>query len=721
MGIPLPVYLLGETGRNGPGITSEELHTLLEKARVKHNVPALAAGMVRGGKKPLAVVVGVRKRETDNPATADDQWHLGSNTKPITALLIALLVDLGVLDWDTPLEQIFPEQAEKWDADLKKITPAHLLTHTSGLPSLGPIVPFLLGGGKGPPHQDRERLVKSLATVRLKAKPGEKYEYSNLGYVVLGAVIDRRGKAPWEEQLEKRVFRPLGIKGWGLGPPDGKGPVVQPCPHQVGGKPVAPGGVLDNPPVMNSAGRVRLTVPDYNRFLAEVLRLARGEKGLLRPATARKVFSNPYPVSPHSLSGWLGFRKKAGAGGLVLAHDGSNSLNYCTAAVLPDRNLALCVLTNQGGPDGPGEKVCHEVQKELRGSEKRSAQQQRIYENRLTPIPAPKPLLADHPEFIAPIRDLAHFEAPILVDDEGADLHVRAWRYSYNARGIIEMPNRLQASTTAIIVVHPWGIDDGQGWKTPEPAGVCDFCTPARNALAGRHTRMVINPFLKSLRGKVSLVMYSLIGSEDPIRKKLYRSIHGKPSLEERAQGARELKAKLAGFKYQGGPVPAEITLSKDRPVVDYFRQFPGLDASPRFNNAGFWDLPVPVCKDIEVDSDDVVLYDPQGYPALKRFLEENKIRHVLLAGYAADMCYCQTTAGYKNMSRDFNVFLVGDATLATFPANASPKYATNAAVSFAALDQLVTQVSWVRYQGASGPGSRQSSQTVQPAISRNP
>ncbi len=328
-----------------------------------------------------------------------------------------------------------------------------------------------------------------------------------------------------------------------------------------------------------------------------------------------------------------------------------------------------------------------------------AAQETRRYENRLTPIKDPQPLLADHPDFIEPIREAARFEAPILVDDKDGDLHVRAWRFSYNARGIIEMPNRLKAAETALIVVHPWGIDDGQGWKTPEPAGVCDFCTPAKNALAGRHTREVINPFLKSLRGQVAFVMYSLPGDEDPIRKKLYRSFKGRPTREQREQGARELKEKLANFVYKGEPLPKELTLSKDRPAVDYFKQFPGLDAGARYNNAGFWDLPIPVTKDIDADPDDVVIYDARGYEPLKKFLRDNKVRHVLLTGYATDMCYCKTTAGYQNLSKDFDVFLVGDATLATFPANGSPKYATNAAVSFAALDQLVTQVSWVRYE----------------------
>jgi nicotinamidase-related amidase len=328
-----------------------------------------------------------------------------------------------------------------------------------------------------------------------------------------------------------------------------------------------------------------------------------------------------------------------------------------------------------------------------------AAQELRTYDNRLTPIKGPTPLLADYPDFVEPIKEAARFEAPLLVDDQDADLHVRAWRFSYNARGIIEVPNRLRAAQTALIVVHPWGIDDGQGWKTPEPAGVCDFCTPAKNALAARHTREVINPFLKALRGKVALVMYSLPGDEDPIRKKLYRSFKATPTKEQREQGAKELKEKLNGFKYVGEPLPKELSLSKDRPVVDYFKQFPGLDAGARFNNAGFWDLPIPVTKDIDTDPDDVVIYDAQGYAPLKKFLQEKKVRHVLLTGYATDMCFCKTTAGYQNLAKDFNLFLVGDATLATFPANLSPKCATNAAISFAALDQLVTQVSWVKYQ----------------------
>jgi hypothetical protein len=321
----------------------------------------------------------------------------------------------------------------------------------------------------------------------------------------------------------------------------------------------------------------------------------------------------------------------------------------------------------------------------------------RIYENRLKPTADPRPILADFPQFVEPVREVARFEAPTLIDDAGADLEVRAWRFSYNARGIIEVPNRLRADRTAVIVVHPWGIDDGQGWRTPEPAGVAFQCTPAKNKIVVDHAGTVINPFLKSLRSKVRLVAYSLPGTEDPIRKKIYRSFRRQPSEKEREQGQGELKTKLASFAYHGQSVPASLTVSADRPTIDYFKQFPGLDAGPAYEGPGFWELPIPVMNSIDVALRDVVIYDGEGYPALRAFLKSQGIRHVLLAGYNTDMCVCSTTAGYKNLGQDFDVFLVGDATIATFPGQPTPRFATTSSVCFAALNLFITQASWVR------------------------
>jgi hypothetical protein len=321
----------------------------------------------------------------------------------------------------------------------------------------------------------------------------------------------------------------------------------------------------------------------------------------------------------------------------------------------------------------------------------------RVYDNTLRPISDPKPILNDFPQFVEPVREVARFEAPILVDDPGADLEVRAWRFSYNARGIIEVPNRLRADRTAVIVVHPWGIDDGQGWRTPEPAGVAFQCTPAKNRIVLDHAATVINPFLKAMRGKLKLVAYSLPGTEDPIRRKLYRSFRGQPADQDREQGRRELEAKLESFHYRGAAIPTSVTVASETPAVDYFKQFPGLDAGATYDPRGFWELPIPVMKPIEVAPRDVVIYDGEGYAALRDFLKKQGVRHVLLAGYNTDMCVCSTTAGYKNLAQDFDVFLVGDATIATFPAQPTPRFATNQAVCFAALNLFITQVSWVR------------------------
>ena len=165
-----------------------------------------------------------------------------------------------------------------------------------------------------------------------------------------------------------------------------------------------------------------------------------------------------------------------------------------------------------------------------------------------------------------------------------------------------------------------------------------------------------------------------------------------------RAAGRKELSGILNSFDYHGEPLQQTLELSRDLPVGDYFKQFPGLQAGDRFNNKGFWEMPIPVSSDVTLHHDDVVIYDDDGYIALKDFLKANGVRHVLLTGYATDMCFCKTTAGYEKLSKDFNVFLVGDATLATFPANATPKYATNAHISFASINQLITQTTWIRF-----------------------
>jgi nicotinamidase-related amidase len=320
-----------------------------------------------------------------------------------------------------------------------------------------------------------------------------------------------------------------------------------------------------------------------------------------------------------------------------------------------------------------------------------------IYENRLQELTDPPPLLADFPQFVEPMRCDRRFLAPPVVDEPGADLTVRAWRFWYNARGIVEMENRLQAKATAIVMVHPWGIDDGVGMETPEPAGVDFMCVKYKNVAVADHIREAVNPFLRRLREHVGLVGYSMPLVEDDIRKLMYASIATPPEALRPEEGARKLQELLRSFDFHGAPLMDQIELDPERPASSYMERTPSTDAYTAVNPPGYWDLPMPVHAAVDRAPTDLVFYDGEGYDKVRDHLKSKGIRHILLTGYCTDMCVKATACGYENFARDFNVFVVGDATLATYPGSTTPRYATQVALANIALFYLVTQVNWCK------------------------
>jgi hypothetical protein len=325
------------------------------------------------------------------------------------------------------------------------------------------------------------------------------------------------------------------------------------------------------------------------------------------------------------------------------------------------------------------------------------------YRYTLTRIDNPRSILADYPRYVEPLRCEVRYLAPPVVNDPGGNLQVRSWRYSYAARGIIEMVNLLDGKATAVVNVHPWGCDDGHGLRTPEPNGVVLFCTPAKNAIGYRHTIEVINPFLRSLRPHVAVVVHSLPGIEDPIRKMLYPSLSTSPDKLNAKEGEIKFAELLHKFPFRGKPLIPEITLDRMLPLPDYFKQTKPIDAGDYYNGPGFWDLPMPLMQGLDFGRGDIVAYDDEGYEKVRDYFKSMGVRHIIMTGHLTDVCVTHTTCGFLNMSRDFNVFLVGDATLAAFPASTTPGFATQAALADASLNQMITQVSWVRIPGKGG------------------
>lgn len=336
-----------------PRVTAARLDALLEPIRRQHDLPALAAAVVTSKGLVAAVAVGVRKRGGDVRVTPHDRFHLGSDTKAMTATLIGRLVEQGELRWDDTLGRHFPQLASP---ELRRVTLEQLLTHHAGLPA------NLKDGWGRVPHdlpvrEQRQRALEWTAEGRLEGEPGKKFEYSNLGYVIAGHLAERAGNASWEELMAARLFRPLGMGSAGFGAAGRPGAVEQPWPHTRDGKPVEPGPHADNPSVMGPAGRVHCSLPDWARFVADHLRGARGEPGLLRAETYRKLHATPYPDRFYTVGGWGGRARGPRAGGPVLAHDGSNTLNHASAWLAPARDFAVLVATNQGGE--PAGKACH--------------------------------------------------------------------------------------------------------------------------------------------------------------------------------------------------------------------------------------------------------------------------------------------------------------------------------------------------------------------------
>jgi CubicO group peptidase (beta-lactamase class C family) len=348
-GLPAP-------GQNGTA--DKRLDDLLESIRLKQGVPALGGAIVTGKGLEALGAAGVRKKGADVSVTAADEWHLGSNTKALTAAMIGALIERNTLKWETTIGEVFPEAASSLDPALQKVTLLHLLSHRAGLPAN---IPWGLLPRSGTTRDQRLAVIKKLASIKPLAEPGAKDLYSNLGYVIAGAMAEKAADDSWENLMKKLVFEPLGMTGAGFGGVGTPGLLDQPWPHGENGKPVEKNGPdVDNPPVMGPAGTVHCPLVDWAKFVADQLRGARGEKALLKPETYKTLQTPPFG-GEYAL-GCLAVERGWG-GGRVLSHNGSNTMNFAVVWIAPLRDFAVLVVCNQGGP--VAFKACDEAASKL--------------------------------------------------------------------------------------------------------------------------------------------------------------------------------------------------------------------------------------------------------------------------------------------------------------------------------------------------------------------
>jgi CubicO group peptidase (beta-lactamase class C family) len=328
----------------------EPITRILDSIRVAFNLPALAGAIVTRTGVYAMDAVGVRKFGGSTPVTINDQFHIGSDLKSMTSGLIGLLVDQGLVSWNTTLAQAFPDLVGTMRPEYQTLTVRELLSQQSGL-LRDPTISF----NDATPRLQRESMTRwALQQPPVSAR--DTYYYSNVGYIIAGTIAERVTNTAFEQLITDRLFTPLGMTGTGFGAPGTPGVEDEPWQHYFNANnvlvTVSPGPNADNPPVWSPAGRVHLPIGSWAIWIQTVLNAEGGVYGPWQPATAR-MLTTPQVVrsgSDHYALGWVTtLRSWAGPTQRVLWHDGSNTLSWSVAWLAADAGWGVIVMTNQGG------------------------------------------------------------------------------------------------------------------------------------------------------------------------------------------------------------------------------------------------------------------------------------------------------------------------------------------------------------------------------------
>jgi CubicO group peptidase (beta-lactamase class C family) len=182
------------------------------------DTPGAAVLVIREGRIILKKGYGLANLESHKRIEPDTAFLLGSVTKQFTALTIMMLRERGKLSYDDPLSKFFSE----FPPYAQQITIRHLLTHTGGFPEYDDL---FLDSGKLDKNYPRSSKTKPssfeptakdalaiLATVRApRFAPGEKWEYSNSGYVILAQIVEKVSGQSFASFLQNEIFKPLGM------------------------------------------------------------------------------------------------------------------------------------------------------------------------------------------------------------------------------------------------------------------------------------------------------------------------------------------------------------------------------------------------------------------------------------------------------------------------------------------------------------------------------
>ncbi len=340
-----------------------QLDSIFRRYMEEQHVPGLVYGVVKDGRLVLVRMMGVQELETKRPVTPDTLFRIASMSKVFTALAILKLRDAGRLSLDAPAETYVPEM-RGWQyptADSPKIRVRDLLSHAAGFVTDDP------WGDRQTPMPEAE-FTRFLRTgVPFQRAPETAYEYSNLGFAILGRIVTNVSGRPFEDYISAEIMRPLGMNATGYDY------TRAPQQRRAFGYRWENGAWSREPDLARGAfgamGGVQTSANDYARWIAFLLSAwpprDGPEQGPAPRATVRELAQGldfPQLVSrpgdsgcPQAFTYGKGLRVAADCElGLSLAHGGGYPGYGSYMLLFPERGVGLFAFTNRtyGGPSG---------------------------------------------------------------------------------------------------------------------------------------------------------------------------------------------------------------------------------------------------------------------------------------------------------------------------------------------------------------------------------
>jgi len=346
-----------DTPNNTTGLFSKgEFETKLEELRATYNLPAMSAVIVKGDGTMDLAAVGERSAGSGIAVTTDDYWHIGSITKSMTSTLAAVLVDEGLIRWDSTIAEVFPDLADQVNEKYRSVELQQFLSMTGGVNDdiddaiLQQInVEDLTGEGR-------------LAALPIvlgydHGNPINEFLYANVSYVIAATMLEKSANESWRELLSSKVFAPTNITQFGFGPPGLEDQIDQPLGHTYQNEEFA-GIYADNPPILDPAGRVHMSLTDLATYGKLHLDGLKGESSLVSSEVMQELY---LPRTTETFEGGeavgyaLGWEVDLTDN--TVFHTGSNTLWFAAFGVDVDRDIAIFVATNSYGMDATNDSI----------------------------------------------------------------------------------------------------------------------------------------------------------------------------------------------------------------------------------------------------------------------------------------------------------------------------------------------------------------------------